>query len=132
MNQNLSIDEYNALEEITKLPKGARPSACISRNSKRLIGIKLIAHRRDGSFELTENGRQILFIKQCINGLRAIAENPDFELSAPVATFLGKKAHIEIDADSGKHRITARGLECLVDIEATIQTSATKGLGKKT
>jgi hypothetical protein len=51
MNQNLSIDEYNALEEITKLPKGARPSACISRNSKRLIGIKLIAHRRDGSFD---------------------------------------------------------------------------------
>lgn len=131
MNQNLSIDEYNALEEITKLPKGARPSACIARNSKRLIGIKLIAHRRDGSFELTENGRQILFIKQCINGLRAIAEDPDFALSAPVATFLGKKAHIEIDAVSGKHRITARGLECLTDIEATIQTSATKGLGKK-
>lgn len=131
MNQNLSIDEYNALEEITKLPKGARPSACIARNSKRLIGIKLIAHRRDGSFELTENGRQILFIKQCINGLRAIAQDPDFVLSAPVATFLGKKAHIEIDAVSGKHRITARGLECLTDIEATIQTSATKGLGKK-
>jgi hypothetical protein len=73
----------------------------------------------------------VLIIKQCINGLRAIAENPDFELSAPVATFLGKKAHIEIDAGSGKHRITARGLECLADIEATIQTSATKGLGKK-
>ncbi|MFC0351506.1 hypothetical protein [Undibacterium danionis] len=119
MNQNLSIDEYDALEQITKLPKGARPSACIARNSKRLVGIKLIAHRRDGSFELTETGRQVLFIKQCIEGLRAIAVNPDVVLSGPVATFLGKKAHIEVDPTSGKHIITERGRECLADIEAT-------------
>jgi hypothetical protein len=125
MNQNLSIDEYDALEQITKLPKGARPSACIARNSKRLVGIKLIAHRRDGSFELTDTGRQVLFIKQCIDGLRAIAANPDFVLSGPVATFLGKKAHIEVDAVSGKNLITERGRECLADIEAT------KALAKK-
>ncbi len=119
MNQNLSIDEYDALEQITKLPRGSRPSACISRNSKRLVGIKLISHKRDGSFELTDTGKQVLFIKQCIDGLRAIAANPEFILSGPVATFLGKKAHIEVDANSGKHVITARGLECLADIEAT-------------
>jgi len=119
MNQNLSIDEYDALEQITKLPRGARPNACISRNSKRLVGIKLIAHKRDGSFELTDNGRQVLFIKQCIDGLRAIAADPDFVLSGPVATFLGKKAHIEADAASGKNVITERGRECLADIEAT-------------
>lgn len=119
MNQNLSIDEYDALEQITKLPRGARPSACISRNSKRLVGIKLIAHKRDGSFELTDNGKQVLFIKQCIDGLRAIAQNPDYVLSGPVASFLGKKAHVEMDAASGKLVITARGRECLADIEAT-------------
>jgi hypothetical protein len=119
MNQNLSIDEYDALEQITKLPRGARPNACISRNSKRLVGIKLIAHKRDGSFELTDNGRQVLFIKQCIDGLRAIAADPDFVLSGPVATFLGKKAHVEVDAASGKNVITERGRECLADIEAT-------------
>lgn len=119
MNQNLSIDEYDALEQITKLPRGARPSACISRNSKRLVGIKLIAHKRDGSFELTDNGKQVLFIKQCIDGLRAISQNPDYVLSGPVASFLGKKAHVEMDAASGKLVITERGRECLADIEAT-------------
>lgn len=119
MNQNLSIDEYDALEQITKLARGARPSACIARNSKRLVGIKLIAHKRDGSFELTDNGKQVLFIKQCIDGLRAITADPDCKLSGPVATFLGKKAHIEVDAASGKQMITARGRECLADIEAT-------------
>lgn len=119
MNQHLSIDEYDALEQITKLPKGARPSACISRNSKRLVGIKLIAHKRDGSFELTDAGKQILFIKQCIDGLRAIANDPNYVLSTPVATFLGKKAHIEVDAASGKFIITNRGRECLADIETT-------------
>ncbi|MBR7801190.1 hypothetical protein [Undibacterium fentianense] len=119
MNQNLSIDEYDALEQITKLAKGARPSACISRNSKRLVGIKLIAHRRDGSFELTDAGRQILFIKQCIDGLRAIAHDPDYVLSAPVASFLAKKAHIEQDKEKEKWSITERGRDCLADIEAT-------------
>ncbi|MBC3880804.1 hypothetical protein H8K35_02220 [Undibacterium sp. LX40W] len=119
MAQQLSIDEYDALEQITKLPRGARPSACIARNSKHLVGIKLIAHRRDGSFELTELGRQTLFIKQCIDGLRAIAADPNFELSKPVATFLGKKGHVSTDEESGKNSITARGLECLADIDLT-------------
>lgn len=119
MAQQLSIDEYDALEQITKLPRGARPSACIARNSKHLVGIKLIAHRRDGSFELTELGRQTLFIKQCIDGLRAIAADPNVELSKPVATFLGKKGHITTDIESGNNSITERGLECLADIDAT-------------
>lgn len=119
MAQHLSIDEYDALEQITKLPRGARPSACIARNSKHLVGIKLVAHRRDGSFELTELGRQTLFIKQCIDGLRAIAADENFELSKPVATFLGKKGHIATDTENGKNSITARGLECLADIDVT-------------
>lgn len=119
MDQALTIDQYDALEQITKLAKGARPSACIARNSKHLVGIKLVAHRRDGGFELTELGRQTLFIKQCIDGLRALA-NGESGVSKPVATFLGKKGHIEIDEASGAMKVTARGLECLADIDANL------------
>ena len=62
-----------------------------------------MAHRRDGGFELTELGRQTLFIKQCIDGLRALA-NGESGVSKPVpATFLGKKGHIEIDEASGSN-----------------------------
>ncbi|MBX9869216.1 MAG: hypothetical protein K2X63_05415 [Burkholderiaceae bacterium] len=118
MNQQLSIDEYDALEQISRLTKQARPSACVARNTKRLSGIKLIAYRKDGSLELTETGRQILFVKQCIDGLRAIANDPDFVLSATVANFLGKKGHIEVHSETGKMAISQRGKECLADIDA--------------
>ncbi len=118
MNRKIGIDEYKALEQISKLPLHARPSACVARNSKRLIGFKLVAHRRDGGFELTEMGRQTLFIKQCIDGLSAIAEDPASNLSTPVATFLGKKGYIDVNTDSAELKISARGLECLADIRA--------------
>ena len=118
MNQKLSIDEYDALDQVSKLPRNARPSACVARNAKRLTGIKLLSHRKDGGLELTDTGKQILFIKQCIDGLRAVANDPASELSAPVATFLGKKGHITINAESGAAEISARGRECLTDIDA--------------
>lgn len=118
MNQKLSIDEYDALEQVSKLPRTGRPSACVARNTKRLTGIKLLSHRKDGGLELTDTGRQILFIKQCINGLRAVANDPASPLSASVATFLGKKGHILVNAESGLQEITERGRECLADIDA--------------
>ena len=118
MNQKLSIDEYDALEQVSQLPRNARPSACVARNTKRLTGIKLLAHRKDGGLELTETGKQVLFIKQCIDGLRAVANDPASPLSATVATFLGKKGHITINAESGLNEISERGRECLADIDA--------------
>ena len=120
MSQKLSIDEYDALDQVSKLPRTARPSACVARNTKRLVGIKLLSHRKDGGLELTDSGRQTLFIKQCIDGLRAISIDPSSPLPAPVATFLGKKGHIASQANSDLLEITARGLECLADIDATI------------
>jgi len=118
MNQKLSIDEYDALEQLSKLPRNTKPNACISRNAKRLCGIKFMTYRKDGTLELTDAGRQTLFIKQCIDGLRAIANDPEVSLPGPVATFLGKKAHIEVNAETGKMTITQRGQECLADIDA--------------
>lgn len=118
MNQKLSIDEYDALDQVSKLPRNARPSACVARNTKRLTGIKLLSHRKEGGLELTDTGKQVLFIKQCIDGLRAVANDPARDISAPVATFLGKKGHITLNAETGKTEISPRGLECLADIDA--------------
>lgn len=120
MNHKLSIDEYAALEQTSKLPRGEKPNACISRNSKKLIGIKLIAHRRDGGFELTDLGRQTLFIQQCIEGLRAISKDATYKLPQPVATFLGKKGHIIENNEAGTMEISERGKECLADIDSQI------------
>jgi len=117
MNHKLSIDEYDALEQLSKLPRNTKPSACISRNAKKLSGIKLMNFRKDGGLELTDAGKQVLFIKQCIDGLRAIAENSESMPGNAVISFLSKKAHIEINAESGKLEITQRGRECLDDID---------------
>jgi len=125
MSHKLSIDEYDALEQVSKLVRNTKPSACVARNTKRLCGIKLISQRKDGGLELTENGRQLLFIQQCIGGLRLIAANGTNDANVTpasilpaVATFLEKKAHIVLNPETGKHEITARGLECLADIDA--------------
>jgi hypothetical protein len=118
MNHKLSIDEYDALEQVSKLPRNARPSACVARNTKRLIGIKLLSHRKDGGLELTETGAQILFIKQCIDGLRTIANDTSTVLPATIATFLGKKGHIAVNPETGVLEISQRGRECLTDIDA--------------
>ena len=71
----------------------------------------------------SEMGRQVLFIKQCIDGLRAIANDADASLSGPVATFLGKKGHIEVNPETGKTDISVRGRECLADIDANAKSN---------
>lgn len=118
MNRKLSIDEYDALEQVSKLPRSGKPSVCVARNTKRLVSIKMFSLRKDGGVELTESGKQTLFIKQCIDGLREIANQPGAAIPAAVATFLGKKGHIAVNQESGQTEITARGRECLEDIEA--------------
>ena len=114
MNHHLSRDEFDALEEVKRLAKSAKPSACVARNAKHLCGIKLLIHRKDGSYVLTEKGSEALFMHHCINGLRAIAADPATKLDAAVANFLGRKGHIT--ANAGGFEITAKGRECLVDI----------------
>lgn len=117
MSHKLSKDEVDALVAVSKLAKGTKPSACITRNAKHLSGIKLIAHRRDGGYELTENGRQVLFSQQCIDGLRALALDPACHLSEPVVTFLAKKGYMVTPDGSAVREISARGREVLADID---------------
>jgi len=118
MNHTLSRDEYAALAEILVLPKGTRPSACISRNTKRLAGIKFIKLGKSGHPELTDLGRQTLFIKQCVDGLRELSQDPLAVLDAGVSTFLEKKGHATRDPETGLLSLTERGRETLADIDA--------------
>lgn len=118
MEDRLSADEFDALEEIANSPRRARPSARVGRNVKRLSGLKYVTYGRDGSITLTEKGQQTLFIKQCIDGLRAVAADPLAPLATDVATFLGKKGHVVRSESGAGHVITQRGRESLDDIES--------------
>ena len=120
MNQGLTKDEFDALAQISKMPKSARASACVARNAKRLTGLKYLTYGKDGSLALSEKGRQALFVQSCIDGLRAVASDPQVKLAADVATFLGKKGYISVGAAAGGCEITPRGLECLAGIDAQV------------
>ena len=117
MNEELSNDEYEALRQIEAgLPPG-RPSACVSRNQKRLTGLKFASYAKDGTLLVTDKARTMLFIKHCIDGMRAVASDPMAALANDVKTFLGKKGHIEPRAEGGGFELTLRGRESLADID---------------
>jgi predicted transcriptional regulator len=117
MNHPLSRDEFEALEQVAAAKSYDKPSACIARNAKHLVGIKLLVHRKNGSYELTEKGAEALFTKNCIAGLRAMAANADTRLGAGIATFLCRKGYLQAGSGAGQFAITAKGHECLADID---------------
>ncbi|MFM9435595.1 hypothetical protein ACFDR9_002665 [Janthinobacterium sp. CG_23.3] len=115
-NEKLTTDEYDALEQVAAGIKTERVSACVARNTKRLSGLKLLSFRGDGRLSITDKAQQLLFVRRCINGLRAIAADPLAPLEKDVAYFLGKKAHI-IAREAGEgYDISDKGRESLVDI----------------
>lgn len=116
MTHRLTRDEFDALEQVNTMAKTAKPSACVARNAKRLVGIKFLLHRKDGSYALTEKGTEALLVNRCIAGLRALAADADTKLEPAVATFLGRKGHIAATALPGHFAITDKGRECLEDI----------------
>jgi hypothetical protein len=119
MEDSLTIDEYDALEQIGRGTKRDRVSACVARNAKRLAGLKYVAYGKDGALSLTEKGTLTLFVKRCIDGLRAVAQGPGTQLNADIATFLTKKGHIVPSTVSpGGFDITEKGRESLADIES--------------
>jgi uncharacterized protein YjhX (UPF0386 family) len=116
-NVKLTQDEYDALGHIERGAKHDRVNACVGRNAKRLSGLKLIEYAKDGRVALSDNGRQLLFLRRCIGALRALTADPAATLDADVALFLGKKNHIAAREDGG-YAITAKGSESLADIDA--------------
>lgn len=116
MGDDLTTDQFDALSQVAEKRPG-RPSACVARNAKQLIGLKYIAHGKDGRFNLTDKGKQTLFIKSCVDGLRALSVDSKAALAPEVTMFLGKKGHIASLA-AGGFDVTQKGRECLADIEA--------------
>ncbi|MFP5392019.1 MAG: hypothetical protein ACLGI6_10835 [Gammaproteobacteria bacterium] len=117
-NEDLTTDEYDALEHIEKGARHDRVNACVGRNAKRLSSLKMIDHARNGSVALTDKGRQVLLLRRCIDGLAALAQDANAALAPGVAQFLSMKSHIEALPDGG-FRVTDKGRETLANIEAT-------------
>ena len=115
----LTMDEYEALMQIAAGPGGDRPSACVARNAKRLTGLKFTGYSKNGALQLTDKGSQTLFIRSCIEGLRAVALDPSAPLDTEVRNFLGKKGHLAPRPDAAGFELTPRGRESLDDIDKT-------------
>jgi hypothetical protein len=118
LEDRLTLDEFDALLQVSRAKKHARISACIARNAKRLSGLKYLMYDKNGQLALTEKGQQTLFLKRCVDALRAVAGDPAAKLDADVATFLIKKGHIAPGASPDKFEITPRGRESLADIDS--------------
>ena len=118
MNDRLTTDEYDALGQVAQGIRQERVSACVARNTKRLSGLKYLAYGKDNRLKLTEKGQQTLFLKHCVDALRAVSEGSAAAVDAHVAVFLQKKGHIVAAATPGQYAITPRGQESLADIDA--------------
>jgi hypothetical protein len=116
-NEKLTTDEFDALEQIARGIKTERVSACVARNSKRLSGLKLVSYARDGRLSITDKAQQVLFVRRCIQGLRAVAADPLSVLAPDIAYFLGKKAHIVARSPEAGYDITDKGRESLADMD---------------
>ncbi|VXA95954.1 hypothetical protein [Massilia sp. 9I] len=114
-NEQLTTDEYDALELVRRGVKRDNPGACVGRNLKRLSGIKMMETTRDGRIVLTEKGQQVLFLRRCIASLTALADDPQAALDADVLRFLSLKSHIA-PIDGGGYALTDKGRESLEDI----------------
>jgi len=111
----LTGDEYDALEIIRRGARDDRVNACVGRNAKRLSGLKLIQYARNGSVALTEQGREVMFLRRCIESLRALEADPQAALDDDVLQFLLRKSHVGARGEGG-YALTERGRESLVDI----------------
>lgn len=116
-NEKLTTDEYDALEQVARGIKGERVSACVARNTKRLSGLKLLSFSKDGRLSVTDKAQQALFVRRCINGLRAVAADPLAALDDDVSYFLGKKAHIVAREAGHGYDISEKGRASLADID---------------
>lgn len=114
-NEKLTTDEFDALEFIQRGARHDNVNACVGRNAKRLNGLKMISYGRDGSVTMTEKGTQILFLRRCIQGLRALCDDGAAGVDHDVTQFLMKKSHIAARA-AGGFDVTERGRESLADI----------------
>ena len=116
-NEKLTGDEYDALAFIRRGARTDRVNACVGRNAKRLSGLKLLQYARNGSVSLTPKGEEVLFLRRCVESLRALEQDPASGLDEDVAQFLSRKSHIAA-REGGGYELTDRGRESLADISS--------------
>lgn len=116
-NEKLTGDEYDALEFIRRGARTDKVNACVGRNAKRLSGLKLVQYAKNGALSLTDKGQEVLFLKRCIEALRALERDPTSALDGDVMQFLSRKSHIAA-LEGGGYGLTERGRESLADISA--------------
>jgi len=116
-NLKLTGDEYDALEFIRRGAHNDRVNACVGRNAKRLSGLKLIQYGRNGSLALTPQGTELLFLRRCVQALRALEADASAAVDEDVVQFLSRKSHIAARTEGG-YELTPRGRESLADIAA--------------
>ena len=114
-NEQLTTDEYDALELVRRGVKRDTAGACVGRNAKRLSGLKMLETTRDGRIVLTEKGQQVLFLRRCVKSLVALQDDPQTALDADVVRFLSIKSHIA-PLEGGGYALTEKGRETLDDI----------------
>ena len=56
LNDRLTTDEFDDLPQAGQKEKLGRVSACVARNTKRLVGVKNMTYGEDGQLALTEKG----------------------------------------------------------------------------
>jgi Mn-dependent DtxR family transcriptional regulator len=116
-NEKLTGDEYDALEFIRRGARNDRVNACVGRNAKRLSGLKLLQYAKNGSVSLSAKGEEVLFLRRCVEALRALEQDPSSVPDEDVAQFLSRKSHIAA-RDGGGYELTDRGRESLADISS--------------
>jgi Mn-dependent DtxR family transcriptional regulator len=116
-NEKLTGDEYDALEFVRRGARTDRVNACVGRNAKRLSGLKLVQYAKNGSLALTAKGQEVLFLRRCVEALRALERDPASALDEDVVQFLSRKSHIAM-REGGGYELTERGRESLADISA--------------
>jgi len=114
-NVKLTGDEYDALEHLLRGAKSDRVNACVGRNAKRLSGLKLVQYAKNGLLGLTDQGREVLFLRRCVQALRLLENDAAARLDDDVVQFLSRKSHIAAREEGG-YVLTERGRESLADI----------------
>jgi Mn-dependent DtxR family transcriptional regulator len=114
-NEKLTTDEYDALELVRRGVKREGAPACVGRNAKRLAGLKMLEYARDGRILLTEKGQQVLFLRRCIEAMRALADDAQAQVAGDVLQFLSQKSHVAAREEGG-YALTDKGRESLADI----------------
>ncbi|WP_348946499.1 hypothetical protein ABHF33_08155 [Chitinibacter sp. FCG-7] len=119
MSGKLSKDEMDALKEVARGLKTTRLSHKVFKNVKALTSQKLAAYeRKTGILQITDLGKQTIFMTLCIDCLRQLKADPCLKVNGEALAFLLRKGHLETREGEVGHFITAKGEESLADIDA--------------